>query len=475
MFFPQCGKVLVIDDQIAEAMPLIKILGKRGVPVMYYSGDPSEFPDNPFHEIRLIFCDLKFNVASDPKSVASNVFSILKALVASDNGPFILLTWSAHSTDYLSELRNTFEKEKLRPEFILELSKSDFFKTEDNNAQIDRIIERISSLNLDATDEINVTKLLEQETLSLRTIRKVPREDAIENIEQKLSEELKQANLFHLFILWENTVGSSAIQTVNNIYYEIPDTIPNDKKLRAMLFYLAHYKLEKQINDADENIKFEAAISTLSELFSYFFLENVHRLSAEQIELGSIQNLKELKGLSAAKFNQWKMIAPSSNIQLPGDVYEDPEKHFQYHGLIVPKISTDKERYNTIVSELENDLDIKYILIDLSSECDIAQQKIFISRVVPGIIIPEDSLIRYREDKKIKSNGEPDYIFKLPSVEFCGKVCYILFNVNLMFPLEMDKLCDYHKEFTLTQSYVSSLKQKAAQCVSKQGIGFFQT
>ena len=30
MLFPRCGKVLVIDDQVEEAVPLLNLLGKKG-------------------------------------------------------------------------------------------------------------------------------------------------------------------------------------------------------------------------------------------------------------------------------------------------------------------------------------------------------------------------------------------------------------------------------------------------------------
>lgn len=103
----------------------------------------------------------------------------------------------------------------------------------------------------------------------------------------------------------------SAIETVNSIYEAIPDTIPANKKLRAMLFYLAHYRLEKQLEGADEEVKFRAAMNSLNELFSYFFFEKAHNLSLEQIELDRIQDIQEIKDLSDAKFNQWKMLSLS--------------------------------------------------------------------------------------------------------------------------------------------------------------------
>lgn len=49
----------------------------------------------------------------------------------------------------------------------------------------------------------------------------------------------------------------------------------------------------------------------------------------------------------------------------------------------------------------------------------------------------------------------------------------IAFNVNQMFALQMDELVDENLMCSLTGSYITSLKQRSASCVSKQGIGVF--
>lgn len=474
MLFPRCGKVLVIDDLITEAMPLLNLLGRKGVPAMYYSGKLSELPRTPFDEIRLVFCDLKYNAASDTKSVASNVLAILKALISEKNGPYILLAWSAHGTDYLGELQNTLDETKIKPEFVLQLDKGEFFISEDNNAYFDEMIDSVSGLDLDPEDETQVKKLIREKTDQLRTSQKTPLPEALESIEKKLAEELKKANLFHLFVLWENTIAASAIETVNDIYAAIPDSIPAGKKLRAMLFYLAHYRLEKQMEDADEETKFQAAMDSLNELFSYFYSERVHELSLGQIELDKIRDIKEIEELSAAKFNQWKMLTSGNKGYHPGNIYRDAEKLFQYHGLIAVDAFTNSEKYRLIEKELKDNTNIEYVLADLSSDCDIAQRKIFVSRVVPGIMIPTEDMNRYLSEKKIKQqSGGPDYIFSLSPVEFEGKSWYIAFNVNQMFALQMDKLADDNLMCALTNTYITNLKQRAATCVSKQGIAVF--
>lgn len=472
MPFPRCGKVLVIDDQIEEAMPLLNLLGKKGVPTMYYSGKLNDLPAEPFNEIRLVFCDLKFNVAPDAKSVASNVFSILKSLISTNNGPYILLVWSTHGADYFQDLQETLRSGEIKPEFILQLDKGEFFVSEDNGIYFDQMIDSVAELDLDPIDEERVKQWINEKTHTLRSSKREPIPGALEKIEKTLEEELKKANLFHLFVLWENTIAKSAVQTVNSIYEAIPDSIPREKKLRAMLFYLSHYRLEKQMDEADDETKFQAAMDSLNEIFSYFYFEKVHELSIDQVELDRIQDIQEIKDLSDAKFNQWKMLASGANGHHPGNIYRDSERHFQYHGLINADQFKKKETYRQIDTELKTNSDIQYILVDVSSDCDIAQKKIFLSRVVPGIMIPSDVMKEYQQTNKLKSGG-PDYIFSLSPVEFEGKSWYIAFNVNQMFATEMDKLVDADRICALTSSYVVAMKQKAANCISKHGIEVF--
>ena len=472
MQFPNCGKVLVIDDTFTEALPLLKLLTWKGVPAMYHSGNRLELPASPFHEIRLVFCDLKFYGTTDAKSVASNVLALLNAFVAKDNGPYIFLVWSAHGDDYLETLKEALSTSEIKPEFILQLSKADYFSRKADESVFDSIIEELPMLNLDPTDEESVKNLIIEKANQRSGISLQPHEDALKKIEEKLLEELKKANLFHLFVIWENAIASSAVQTVNSIYAAIPETIPRDKRLRAMLYYLAKFRLEKQMDTAEEKSKFDAAIASLNEMFSYFYSDSMNAMSLETIGIEKIQHLDEVRSLSASKFNQWKMIAPAVKGPHPGNVFRDDSKHFQYHGMITADIHNNNEKYNEIKKELESNEETQYILVDISADCDIAQRKLFLSRLVPGIMILKSDYDRYCAENKIKNNT-PDYIFRLSPVEVKAKEWCILLNVNQLFADSCDALPDEKCLFSFTRTYITELKQKSATCISRHGIEVF--
>lgn len=413
----------------------------------------------------------------DPTTYGIDLLLAVARDIAADNGPYLLLIWSSHGTDYEGALKEQLSSTKIKPEYILKLDKTEFFTTKTNDEVFDQLIEQLSELGLDPEDERKVIGLVSEKTSQMRFSTQLPIEDALSKVETKLIECLKAANLFHLFVLWENTVGAAAIQTVNNIYTAIPDKIPGEKKLNAMLAYLAYYRLEQQLKDADEGTKFAAAIESLSELYTYFLRENLNELTMQQVGLEKIEAIEDIKELSAEKLNQWKMITKHQKAPHSGNVYSDAQKRFRFHGLIEPNFHDKKEEYLKINAELTDNQDIKYYLVDLSSDCDIAQKKLFVSRVVPLIMVPFDSLEKYIKDKKIKKprKTSPDYIFTLGPVEYSGKTWGIVVNVNQLFSIESTELSDENLEFALTGTFVTAIKQQAALCISKYGTEIFGT
>ena len=471
MLFPTCGKVVIVDDQVEEAKPLIKLLSKRGVSTLYYSGDCTDLPEEPLTGIRLVFCDLKFTAASDERTILSNLIGILRKLISADNGPYILLLWSAHDGDYIDRIKEEVSTENNSPEFVLPLNKAEFFESEDNGTQaISSVIADIDSFDL-GDDGEKVIQSIEKNFGHLKFLTQKPVDNAVELISEKLELELKKAGLFHLFVIWENTIGDSALQTVNAMYSEIPESIPKDKKLRAMIFYLAHARLEQRFDDASPELKFASAIESINELFSYFQMENVHNLKVSDFEIGKILSLDGVGNISCAKFNRWKMVSNVAPDRRPGNVFDDDEMTFQLYDSLHPKkIKSEKTTYEDLSKKILSDSQIRFVLVDISSECDIAQEKIFSSRVVPGIIMPEAT---YKDLMDTQTLKESDCMFVSPVVEINNENWRIIVNTNQLFFMDINKLYRKKIAFTFTEPYVIDIKQKSARNISKYGLEKF--
>lgn len=244
---PNGGKVVIVDDNFQEILPLINILNKNIIPVSYYTGKTSDLPITSLQGVRLFFLDLRFSPNIDPKTIVSNACNILKTILGENNGPYILIVWSSTGNEYKDELEKALEDKKYRPEFTLFLSKADYFTTEEGDVfdKLDNIAKILNDADVENCENImqEVTEVLLNGT---DENKKVFISANMDKLQEELYDGLNSAGLLSLFILWENTVRNSAHKVVNEVYSQIPDSIPLEKKLSAMAYYLAKNRLEKQ-------------------------------------------------------------------------------------------------------------------------------------------------------------------------------------------------------------------------------------
>ena len=320
---PNGGKVVIVDDCFQEILPLINILNKNAIPVIYYSGRANELPIKPLQGIRLFFLDLRFSTNTDTKTIVSNACNILQTILGENNGPYLLIIWSSTGTDYKEELENALGDKLYRPEFVLCLSKADYFEIKDSEVysvigDIEKILDEADVENIDSIME----KITERVIANEDENEKVFISSSIDKLQQELYDGLKNTGLLSLFILWENTIRNSAHKVVNEIFTQIPESIPTDKKLPAMAYYLAKNRLEKQFETVEGKDKLHAALMELNELYTYFYSEDVINISVDGFLPLNIQKNTDLVP-SQAKFNAWKMISPTCKNDTPGNIYED--------------------------------------------------------------------------------------------------------------------------------------------------------
>lgn len=481
MILPNNGKVLIIDDNINEALPLIKMLSKNKTPVMYFSGQFDEFPDEPITGVRVVFLDLRFSTAGGEKNVVGNIIQILKKLISPNNGPFILVVWSKHETEYVSELKAELEKNNIHPEFIMNLTKSDHFET-DSSRSTEFPEYALEVINRILGDDVGNQGVVDDLVIYLEGIgffeRKVSKPDSLATIRDRLKLELEAANLFSLFVLWENTINSAEANTVNEIYLQMPQTIPKSKLLAAMLYYMAYYRLEKNTATAGEQLKFSAAIDTLNEMFFYFYREETQKLDVSSIPNLTISNDPEFeRNVSNEKYNKWMMTSGPSPDVMPGNIYEDLEKTFAPHALISGGIDETNPKL-----KLFNEQDGKtYVFVEISADCDIAQNKRCVSKIIPGLLIIEDTYQKLINEETLKKKG-PEYIcdFGVLEVTLEGsngisetRAMRLLFNLNLATYRDIKNIKESNALFSLRKNFVVNLQTELGKLVSRQGIANF--
>lgn len=470
---PNGGKVVIVDDCFGEILPLINILNKNTIPIIYYTGKTSELPIKPLQGIRIFFLDLRFSTNTDSKTIVSNACNILKTILDDNNGPYLLIIWSSTGNEYKDELEKALEDKLYRPEFILCLSKADYFQTKDTAAyslvnDIEKILIDNEIENVDGIMEKITTRIIADEDENEKVF--IP--TSMDKLQQELYDGLKNAGLLSLFILWENTIRNSAHKVVNEIFSQIPKSIPTDKKLPAMTYYLAKNRLEKQFDTVEGKDKLHAALMELNELYAYFYSEDVINISVDGFLPLNIQRNTELVP-SQAKFNSWKMISPTYKKDTPGNIYEDKNKVFQFFNLI--QDYNDKKKYVETTKQLNEDGRILYIWVNINGECETAQNKYPVVRVMPGILIPCDVYNEYVSSGVLKAiNKAGDYIFnEFDPIEYNGIEEYLLFNINQSTFLYKETIENIQVYFTLHRKYYLKLRQSLVADFSKQGLDLY--
>ncbi len=121
------ARVLLLDDEPKEALPVITAFSKIGVPIAYFDG--TELPKERYklRGVRLAILDMDLGVGGSPENKASTVVNMLSGILSSDNGPYGLLFWTKHS-----ELRDIvtqfiYARSHLpKPVFVIMLQKAHF-------------------------------------------------------------------------------------------------------------------------------------------------------------------------------------------------------------------------------------------------------------------------------------------------------------------------------------------------------------
>lgn len=470
---PNGGKVVIVDDCFQEILPLINILNRNVIPVTYYTGRASELPLRPLQGIRVFFLDLRFSPNVDSKTIVSNACHILEAILGENNGPYLLIIWSSTGDEYKEELEKTLKDKLYRPEFILCLSKADYFETKSSNAYLltDGIKKILTDYDVDNVEYI-MEKITERVIADRDEKEKIFIPQSMDKLQQELYNGLKKAGLLSFFVLWENTIRDSAHKVINEIFSQIPDTIPVDKKLPAMAYYLAKNRLDKQFEEVDDKDKLYAALMELNELYVYFYSEDVIKISVGEFLPINIQKNADLVP-SQAKFNSWKMLSPKYKNDAPGNIYKDAEKIFEFFGLV--NGYGDKEKYRKISDTLKSDEKILYVLMNINGECETAQNKYPVIRVMPGILIPCESYKNYKESNLLRDiKNTQDYIFKeFDPIEYNDSEYYLLFNINQSTFLPKENLENMEVYFKLHRKYYLKIRQSLSADFSKQGIDLY--
>lgn len=184
--FPENGGVVIIDDKIEEALPLMKILSKMDIPFKYFTGKEEELPEKPLFNVTLLFLDIELEgmegVQND-KTRLSALANVVSKIIDNKCSAWGIIAWTKHE-ELVNDLRNYLEN---KPIFILLMDKSE--------------------CKLNNSDEFDIS-----------------------TISEELKKQLYKFGSLSFFLKWQNIINKASSQLTNEIasIYQIDENWNNN-------------------------------------------------------------------------------------------------------------------------------------------------------------------------------------------------------------------------------------------------------
>lgn len=428
---PLNGRIAIVDDQMDQAMPLIRIFSKNNIPYTYYPGNDLEFlPEEPENDIRLMFLDLNLLDGRDyqPRDIVSTLFSVITKLISPNNYPYVIILWSRQENEYKEMLEKIFHEE-LRdraPIVILNWIKSNFF-------------------HIGEEEEVH-------------------REEEYKII-IKLKEVLSSLPSYSHLIQWENCVHNSANTTLQEIFKDFYSHDNWQDNANCILDMFAHSYLEKHYNDSTSSNKAKASLKFLTEVFFdsvETFISNSDFSNA--IEL--VHNVPdEQKMIITSQINESLLLSKLyESAQQPGCIISVPIKENEkfYHELFndcFSKNNLDNKEAKRIKEEAYKTMIPCDVVV--TPACDYAQNKIKYDRIIRGVMIDAE------HDKIINQRSEA--IFVSPIFNYESRQRRIVLDFRYFKTI---RLANYNIKplFRLRHSILSEIQSKLSRHINRQGI-----
>ncbi len=416
MQLPLSSKVVVIDDHIEEAFPLIQALSLKGVASVYFSGDNDQLPKNPFDGVRVVFLDLELadTKGAKPKNKASKAVGVLKKLIV-PNSKYILIAWTKHPDD-ITYLDVYLDAAKIKPVInIIDLDKSDCYE------------------------------LVSGEKIFI-----------LEKIEEKISEKLKDFGVIKLFFAWENLITKSSEMVFSAFTSLVTERATWDTEMSKVMFDLAESYAGKQF---DKTKTEEIAKNSLL-TFNSVFLETIERAINEEsfTSTGLEQTGGNTTDKIKAEINTKLFLLPDTKKVRPGNVYQKRMTPVKLKKFISKK---DAEYVNAGKEDEFVSAGGVAVFVEMSPACDYSQDKWEVHRVIEGVLVP------CSDCKFLK---KADYLYReMPHFMWKNKIMHLVFNKRQLKSEEKGRLPEKDLKFTINMTHLVALQHSVAGHISRPG------
>jgi len=407
------SRVVILDDIPDEIENLAKNFKKRGIGYVHYTGELSELPEKPLTGVRFIFVDFKLGIGADTlQSRIKNVTNILNKIISPVNGPYVVVLWTKH-IDEINLFKEMMLKSNdiAKPFAIVDMEKSECMeKFDDVSRKIDTML---------SNTNIITNFLLLWENLGIFALR-----DALNSF----------------YNIENRSIQTPAAQSFDDYLKKL------DKSIGRHLFRIATASLGDSNIKNDRNLT-DAILLSLTAVFNDRMENKIPNEDYDYKKIGQEILANNNPGYTPeerAKMNSIFLIDKNIGKNLnPGCVYRlaDVRKKIRcvtncsFKKTITTPLKAASEFFNGDLgaSPDKNDIIKKIIpvLVEITPECDSAQNKWKNSKLLLGVLWPEE----YKQ----RIGGETGYIYKTLPFFINNKIFYLTFNSHFVytFPLKM--------------------------------------
>ena len=291
------GSILIIDDKHEDGLPISDQLRDLCIPHLFFHADEerlvrfAEEQHAPVNKVRVIFQDINLTGSSTP-SKADYTFAetVIDHLLSSDNGPWLMVTWSTwseeedsqHPQELFNHLRENLEEGK-RPYHYVILNKSKY--TASKHGPVTPTNEMAPGL---------------KEELSASTKDIVTASPAMTAI-----------------MAWEKEIGIAVSNTLAELHSLSNMEGEHDSRLGKLLYELAKAEAGKSLNEAE-------ALTSLTRILNSQLLDRVSVKPIEELDITGYATQPDLADMAEWKRRINKMLHFNTSGQPsgPGSIYK---------------------------------------------------------------------------------------------------------------------------------------------------------
>lgn len=461
---PNNGSIVILDDKYMEAEPLIKLLSKNNKSFRYYDGKPENLPLDGIEKeaTRLVFLDYNLTEGTTGSaSQASTITANLNRIIAEENGPYFILLWSKNKDDvqeFNDDMESAYRRHPhLRPLKIECLNKREYFETTANGYEFNN--------------------------------------DKVEEFQKELEEMVNSIELLEFYSSWENKIMLTSQKLIKKT-----SDVGQGMSAKQLVHLLSNINLEQFSRNVGDEQLIVAAYQSLNTVFSSYLN---HKIEDIKLSKEHFSKISEVDGyeVNSSRVNSWFNINTIENPSRIGQVFSIDSSSFLDDNII--KNNELRGQFIEIANQNKKEGEyFKTVELEISPECDVAQNKRNFYRVIPGMVISE-SLMKtildtftstYKLNKNqtnqaliyfFKNNDQlsfkncPESIFVTPKFEF--KVNQKCFDVFMILDLSQFKTIpiqnesnDYWEDkemlFSVNSDLLQSIKNSLATNIQRKGF-----